>query len=67
MEQQTIITILLVGLVLLSGVQALEIVGLKGTVTGTLSPGDSSSSSQGDQQQTRYSQAASSPQMVGGC
>jgi len=68
MEKRTIITILLIGLVLLSGVQTLEIIGLKGSITGTLSPSDSgSSSAQGDQQQTRYSQASASPQMVGGC
>lgn len=67
MEKQTIITILLVGLVLLSGIQTIEIVGLKNAVVGTVNPVAGSTSSQGDQEQTRYSQASPSPQMVGGC
>ncbi len=69
MERDTLITILLVGLVILAGAQAIEISGVKSSIGGdtSLSGYEGTSSSQG-QQTTRYSAPqASAPSMVGGC
>ncbi|HLD02836.1 MAG TPA: hypothetical protein VJC07_04010 [Candidatus Nanoarchaeia archaeon] len=69
MERDTLITILLVGLVILAGAQAIEISGVKSSVGGEISLSDYEGTSLSqDQQTTRYSAPqASAPSMVGGC
>lgn len=68
MERNTLITILLVGLVILAGAQAVEITGVKSKITGEISSDYESSSTNAGQQATRYSAPqTSAPSMVGGC
>lgn len=66
MERNTLITILLVGLVILAGAQAMEINGIKSSGISKISGYDDSGST--SSQATRYSApSTSSPSMVGGC
>ena len=69
MERDTLITILLVGLVILAGAQAIEITGVKSKITGETGSSDyGASSASTSQQATRYSAPqTSAPSMVGGC
>lgn len=69
MERDTLITMLLVGLVILAGAQAIEISGVKSSITGEIGSSDyGSSSASTSQQATRYSAPqTSAPSMVGGC
>lgn len=73
MEKSTLLTALLIGLVVLSGVQAIEIMSMKSDSSSQSSQGRvainsnddmSSHHGGGGQQQTSSQQ---SPQMVGGC
>ncbi|HLC72355.1 MAG TPA: hypothetical protein VJH37_02120 [Candidatus Nanoarchaeia archaeon] len=66
MNKETIIAVIMIGLIILAGVQAIEISGMKSDLVGNL--GQPSANGAGAQGATRYSSSASSSAgMVGGC
>ena len=67
MNKETVIAVIMVGLVILAGVQAIEISSMKGDIT-SLAAESPSTGTAGTQGATRYSPSASpSAGMVGGC
>ena len=68
MNKETFIAVIMVGLIILAGVQAIEISGMKSDLVEN-GLGQPSASSTGAQGATRYSPSASSSSagMVGGC
>lgn len=66
MERSRIIIAILIGIVILSGVQVIEIMGMKSELVNGVVQGSTATRSDSNQQ-TRYSSAPSSPSMVGGC
>lgn len=72
MENEMILTIVLALLVVVSAVQAYQIIGLKGEITGATSQGTSPVNSQGSQPASSGtgglpSNLQNAPDMVGGC